>query len=137
MQGVVQNPRIVFETAACNDQYGTRPKDVPLRGEATGLGTFGTHEVEQSAGRLILFFKAVGRWELFTLTQLRDFYRCRGWDPDMALYGLIGAFLHDSPTGPGVQRWKSPLVVMYWNGRFAITDEFIIRCMAGTSVLTD
>ena len=115
-------------------KYHIRPQDVPIRHEKIAdVSTFGSFEVEQSAGALLAFHKAFGEWKIFTLTDLRVFYEGKGWDFNLALFGLVGYHC------VGVEcMWEgpffltpSPFLVQFPDGSYAVTNLFIDQCMHG------
>ena len=52
--------RVIHELSISDCEHPVRPDDVPLKGEASDLSTFGTAEVEEVAGHLILFSNHAG-----------------------------------------------------------------------------
>lgn len=88
--------------------------------------TFGKAEVESVAGRLVSFFQQKNYWSLFTLTELMSYYRLRNWNPDTALFGLMGVWYDDCYTG--CFRKSHANIVTFDDGTLCVTEEFIRRC---------
>ncbi len=97
------------------------------------VGRFGKHELEVTAGRLVLFMKErkAGLWDSFTLEELKEFYIVSCWKPNMMLDGLIGVYCD---LGGQVPELCGPFstetfLVNILGGRFVVTGQFVQRCL--------
>ena len=127
----MDTPLRVLDESKQGGPFTIRPEEITLReyGE-TQLSTFGMAEAEEAAGRLVSFFQSKGRWCAFTAGELVDFYRSRGWDEKRMLYGLIGAYMHQS--GIGFRLCQPPTyIVLFSDGKYCVTDLFVMRCFSG------
>lgn len=104
-----------------------RPSEIRISGGMV-LGGFGKAEVNLSAGRLISFMMEQGdSWVAFTLTNLTRFYISKGWDPNLILNGLTGAWVDIASSDPWLYETEI-FIVCLLNGQFCITKEFVMRC---------
>ncbi|OHA89328.1 MAG: hypothetical protein A2653_01390 [Candidatus Zambryskibacteria bacterium RIFCSPHIGHO2_01_FULL_43_25] len=106
------------------------PLQIEMRGLA--VGRFGKHEVEVAAAKLLLFFRSRGEWTRFTIRELVEFYNSQGWDPDLMFFGLSGVWYDDaSLKQANREEWTDapPYLVLFTDGRYAITEKFIRACM--------
>ncbi len=107
-----------------NSRYPVRPESIDAD---NGLcSTFGKSEVEQAAGIVVKYCQKRDGWYSFTLLELIEFCKEIGFDPNMNLYGLAGVWQDDSLMG-GI-REAHPSLVLWSNGRYCVTEEFILRC---------
>lgn len=103
------------------------PQDIRLDFGGTCGGRFGYSEVEHSAGRLVQFFQQQGNWNPTPVSNIREFYATKGWNPDAVFYGLAGLWIHIAPMCPEYIE-THPCVVFDEKGNFCVTVEFIERC---------
>lgn len=110
--------------------YPIRPNNIKI--EALGcVGFFGKFEVENVAGKLVSFFQASGRWKSFSILELVDFYRSKGWDPNFMFFGLCGVWYDDASIKEflGNPWTQSPCyLVLGEDGKYRVTNHFIDRC---------
>jgi hypothetical protein len=100
-----------------------RPSDI-----TSFTGTFGKFEVEESAERIVKFFKERGRWCAFTLDELARFYTHHGWDPEGMFFGLLGGWFNDGGFGG---EWDVPQYTYFAfekGGGCMVTDRFVTQC---------
>lgn len=107
------------------------PSRIILSETGSVMGGFGKYEVQETAGRLVLFMKVCQNdsWEPFVISGLTRYYESMGWDPNKMFDGLIGAWLdpHDWGLFPGPYQTEIFLVSLL-GGRIAVTEEFVRRC---------
>lgn len=108
-------------------QHRIKPSDIVLNNDGTILGSFGKMEVEVIVGRLIKFFHARGYWAAFKLSELAEFYKENGWDPDTKLFGLTGAWFNNSETYGGWQV-QNTLLAFDESGKCRVTELFVEQC---------
>jgi hypothetical protein len=111
--------------------YPVRPDDILDRDKGGMLSTFGKHEVEVSADRLVKFFKSRGYWCGFTIDEVVKFYQSRDWNPSLIFFGLIGAWYDDAML---IEDWSVPSTVYIaidTNGLHYVTDKFVEKCISG------
>jgi hypothetical protein len=113
-----------------------RPEKVPMFGEASDGGTFGTAEVEMVAGHLLAFFKKRGHWCEFTINELRDFYRANKWNSNLMFYGLIGTYYRWDGLEMQLHEPEEMLLVASPGGKYFVTNAFIMRCMRNAKKIT-
>lgn len=136
MQLVTNGGTVVFNDFKLVDEDDGLPS--PLRifpsqvfihntGPADGVGRFGKHEVEVTAGRLCAFFQRRGnKWSSFTVAELISFYREQGWPTDDPLFGLNGVWFDDG--GMGAYRVPAEVYLASDGTKFFVTNKFIERC---------
>jgi hypothetical protein len=108
------------------------PREIQLRDTgATSIGTFNKNEVEISAGHLISFFQARGKWCGFTISDLVRFYDERGWDRNVMFFGLMGTWYDDGALGSWKNQYGETWIVQDPRGNMFVTGEFIERCLYG------
>ena len=112
--------------------YHIRPSDIKLKDNGcTATLSFGKHEAEETAGKLVRFFQQKGYWAEFTPEELMAYQKANGlwsdgWSDLQLLYGLAMA---DRCKKTNVIRWrKSSVISVRPKGKLAITEEFILRC---------
>lgn len=115
--------RVVCEGVS---KHTPSPRDIARRDSGAVKGGFGKYEVEEVAGRLVSFFEEKGFWSEFSIEELGDFYRQRGWDPNTMLFGLLGPWYDDGALGSF--RQFEPLIVYSPDGKMVVTERFIARC---------
>lgn len=120
--------KAIHELSISDHEHPIRPDDVPLVGEASGSSTFGTAEIEEVAGHLIMFFKARGYWCSFTIDELIRYYDAHNWNHNLIFYGLMGGFVHVS--GPFVSLYErtGPFLIADPYGKYYVTNLFIEQC---------
>ena len=96
------------------------------------VGFFGKAELEEGAGKLVRFLATFGSWwQPFKLTDLIHFYQSQGWDPNVALFGLVGMWYDDGPNWPqGLYRESHYLLAFDDSGYIRVTDLFVKKCMS-------
>ncbi len=98
-------------------------------GDITNLsGTFGKFEVEEAAARIVAFFTDRGKWRDFTIEEMANFFRSKGWNPNTMFFGLLGGWWSDSGFGGD---WIEPRHVYFAftkDGTCLVTEEFIGKC---------
>lgn len=104
-------------------RHGIRPSNIHV-GEPVSVGSFGKAEVEEAAGRLVMFFQKMGRWGLFTITELAAFYRRQGWNPDQMFFGLSGTWFDDG----GLGSYRCGTYLIQFRDGYCVTEMFIDRC---------
>ncbi|OHB14435.1 MAG: hypothetical protein A2431_03600 [Candidatus Zambryskibacteria bacterium RIFOXYC1_FULL_39_10] len=106
-----------------------RPSHILLRDGDSVIGGFGKHEIELTAGRIVRFMVEVKNdfWAKFTLLELNDFYKRKGWNPSEILDGLTGAWVDMASIFTGANE-TDIFLVSFLDGKFAITEEFVRRC---------
>lgn len=116
---------VIIETADRRENV-IRPSMVQLTPNGQTMRSFGKFEVEVTAGRLVQFFREKDYWGVFRLTELFEFYRLNGWDPDTMLFGLIGRWHDDGGT---MIHWPSSQHLgMASDGSVYVTKEFVAAC---------
>jgi hypothetical protein len=104
-----------------------RPSQIMLWGDRV-RGGFGKCEVEETAGRLVLFMvERLDLWSYFKLTDLADFYKRKGWNPNHMLDGLTGVWIDVYDPVPRLYETEIFLVSLL-SGEYCVTKEFIRRC---------
>ena len=89
------------------------------------MGRFGKEEVDRIASQLVHFYQQYSPcWERFDAHDLRMFYEKHGWDIDLPLFGLIASWA-DAQLG---MVHSASYVQAGPDLKFAVTDEFILRC---------
>lgn len=112
-------------------KHPIQPGDIHVGECDNVLGGFGKHEVEVSAGKLVKFFQSRESWCKFTLSELAEFYRQNGWEPNEMLFGLMGGWYDD--CGFGV--WREGINFIGHTGkRLCISEYFIQQCAGKKSV---
>jgi len=89
---------------------------------------FGKAEVELAAGRLLEYFRLRSIWCSFTIEQLQNFYKEKGFEPGGMFFGLIGGWYDDGGFGGA---WREPgeiYLACDKSGNYCVTDKFIARC---------
>ena len=107
---------------ARHDWYSIRPEDI-----TDMKGTFGKHEVEASAERILVFFKERGYWCECSLDELTRFFDRLGWNPDSMFFGLLGGWYNDG----GMGHWEVPrhtYFIFDKRGGCAVTNHFVDVC---------
>ena len=124
METKTENIELVY-----NSFVSPKPGEIKLKGWGGTIGGFGKAEVEETAGRLVQFFASgSGDWRRFRLSDLMDFYRSRGWDPDECLNGLVTWVDFGAP---GICIYEhEPFLVSLLDGDYCITKAFIDRCFS-------
>lgn len=131
-------PKPVVESNFNKDDNYPRPSEIRLSSVGSVLGGFGKHEVEIEAGRLVQFFQYFkgDLWAAFRLSELIKFYKFKGWNHNIALVGLIGAWCDSEDFGFNHSAVSTgTLLVGFLNsdGCLCVTEEFINRCNNCTS----
>lgn len=116
-------PLTLVDDARSGSPYHIQPKDIDLRLPTT----FGKSEVERTARRLIEFFVMKGRWTSFTLHELTEFYKLKGWEPKGMFFGLIGLWLDDGSFSTTI-RVSWPCILITEEDEYFVTNHFIDRC---------
>jgi hypothetical protein len=99
-----------------------------MDGDRSDNSTFGTCEVEVTAGHLLTFFKSRGYWCSFTIDDLIRYYADRNWNHNTMFYGLIGGYLHFSGPFVEILARREPMLVADQNGKYYVTNMFIEQC---------
>jgi hypothetical protein len=74
--------------------FHIRPEDIP----DGNIFRFGKAETECAVGNLLGFFKEKGYWASFTISELYEYSKRVGFDPDGMLAGLIGYWVDEEGT---------------------------------------
>jgi hypothetical protein len=105
----------------------TRPEDIKeLKGK------WGKNpEVKESVLLLIAFFRKLGCWSSFTISELLEFSKKSGRNPNLIFYGILGTFEDDCdpPIIGSTKTQPEPWLVAHSDGRYMITTAFIKRCL--------
>lgn len=102
------------------------PSDVRLSANGWTVGSFGKHEIEVAAGRLVQFFRLKNYWGAFRLSELTAYYQAQGWNPDTMLFGLVGRW-HDDRSK--MNHWPpSQYLGIASDGNVYVTKEFVAAC---------
>lgn len=122
--------RVLNEVASFKT-FKIRPEDFDLSQPL--LNTFGKAEIEWAAKKLLVFFQSRGYWFGFTLQEMIIFYNAKGWNPNLAFFGLMGGWYDDATFVGGWVETSDVYIAIGADGTYYVTDKFVEKCYLAVS----
>ncbi|MCK9187183.1 MAG: hypothetical protein M0Q27_01150 [Candidatus Colwellbacteria bacterium] len=110
--------------------FHIRPEDIPDE----NICRFGKAEVESAVKNLLGFFKAKGYWSPFTVTELYEYSKEAGFDPNGMLAGLIGYWTDEEDTPLICFRGPAHYLIMGEQGNFYASKLLIGRLIVPENI---